>query len=64
MVDAPGRSPGHRNRADLAALPIRSYLRATLGEGDERQPVDRPPLGRPVLTFLQRDFAAGWRGEA
>lgn len=47
----------------LAGLPAGRYLKAWLTEGDEGGLTTDVPLGDvPVLTYLQRDFAAGWRG--
>jgi sulfide:quinone oxidoreductase len=50
------------DRADLAGLPSRSYLKTLLAEGDEGQTTDLP-LGLPVLTYLRLDLEASWRGQ-
>jgi sulfide:quinone oxidoreductase len=52
--------PGER--AELAGLPSGCFLKAWLAEGDEGLTTDLPALGLPVLTYLQRDLQAGWRG--
>jgi sulfide:quinone oxidoreductase len=47
----------------LAGLPAGRYLKAWLTETDEAGLTTDVPLGElPMLTFLQRDLAAGWRG--
>ena len=51
-------------RGELAGLPAGGYLEPWLGTdevADSRTSL--PTLGVPVLTYLQRDFSAGWRGE-
>ena len=51
-------------RGELAALPAGRYLQPSLVERDaEDSTMDLPALEVPVLTYLQRDFQAGWRGE-
>jgi sulfide:quinone oxidoreductase len=51
-------------RGELAGLPAGGYLEPWL-ETDEvdESTTSLPTLGVPVLTYLQRDFSAGWRGE-
>jgi sulfide:quinone oxidoreductase len=51
-------------RGELAGLPAGRYLGRWL-ETDEvaESTTHLPTLGVPVLTYLQRDFEAGWRGE-
>jgi sulfide:quinone oxidoreductase len=52
-------------RQELAGLPAGRFLTAWLGCGeDEELSTHLPGDGVPVLTYLERDFAAGWRGEA
>ena len=51
------------DRGTLAGLPFGSYLTAWLADRDGGQATGLPPLGTPVLTYLERDLAAGWRGE-
>jgi sulfide:quinone oxidoreductase len=51
------------DREELAGLPSGSFLKAWLGGGDEHESTTGlPVVGVPVLTYLQRDLAAGWRG--
>ena len=49
-------------REDLAGLPAGRYLEEWLAAGDVRLSTHLPATGMPVLTYLQRDLAAGWRG--
>jgi sulfide:quinone oxidoreductase len=47
----------------LAGLPAGRYLKAWLAGSDEAGLTTDVPLREvPVLTYLQRDLAAGWRG--
>jgi hypothetical protein len=48
----------------LANLPTGSSLRAFLAEEDDAVTTHLPALGMSVLTYLERDLAAGWRGAA
>jgi hypothetical protein len=51
-------------RADLAGLPAGRYLEAWLAVGADERLTTHLPSGRlPVLSYLQRDLAAGWRGD-
>jgi sulfide:quinone oxidoreductase len=51
-------------RAELAALPAGKYLEPWLGTDEVAESMTSlPTLGVPVLTYLRRDFEAGWRGE-
>ncbi len=51
-------------RGELAGLPAGRYLEPWLGTGEVAESTTHlPTLGVPVLTYLQRDFEAGWRGE-
>jgi len=51
-------------RAELAALPAGRYLGPWLEtDGVAESTTHLPTLGVPILTYLQRDFQAGWRGE-
>ena len=51
-------------RADLAGLPAGRYLEAWLAVGDDEGLTTHLPSGRlPMLSYLQRDLAAGWRGD-
>jgi len=51
-------------RGELAGLPAGGYLDPWLGTDEvEESTTSLPTLGVPVLTYLQRDFSAGWRGE-
>jgi hypothetical protein len=50
------------DRAELAGLPSRCYLKTLLAVGEEGQTTGLP-LGLPVLTYLQRDLEASWRGQ-
>jgi hypothetical protein len=50
-------------RENLAGLPTGPYLKAWLAQED--QPgltTGLPATGVPILTYLQRDLEAGWRG--
>jgi sulfide:quinone oxidoreductase len=52
---------GHQ---EWAGLPAGCFLEASLPEGDDDgQTTHLPAVGVPVLTYLQRDLAAGWRGQ-
>jgi sulfide:quinone oxidoreductase len=52
-------------RQQLAGLPAGRFLTAWLGCGeDEQLSTHLPSDAVPVLTYLERDLAAGWRGEA
>ena len=49
----------------LAGLPTGRFLRAQLAvEGDEGLTTALPSSDVPVLTYLARDFSAGWRGDS
>ena len=51
-------------RGELAGLPAGGYLEPWLGTDEVADSTTSlPTLGVPVLTYLQRDFSAGWRGE-
>ena len=51
-------------RGELAGLPAGRYLEPWLGTDEVAESTTHlPTLGVPVLTYLQRDFEAGWRGE-
>ena len=50
------------DRQELAGLPAGSFLKAWLTDGDDALTTHLPSVGVPVLTYLQRDFEAGWRG--
>lgn len=51
-------------RAELAALPAGRYLGPWLEtDGVAESTTHLPTLGVPILTYLKRDFQAGWRGE-
>lgn len=51
-------------RGELAGLPAGGYLEPWLGTDEvQESTTSLPTLGVPVLTYLQRDFSAGWRGE-
>ena len=51
-------------RGELAGLPAGGYLEPWLGTDEvQNSTTSLPTLGVPVLTYLQRDFSAGWRGE-
>jgi sulfide:quinone oxidoreductase len=51
-------------REELAGLPAGQYLEAWLGAGKRRLATHVPSGSVPVLTYLQRDLAAGWRGRS
>jgi sulfide:quinone oxidoreductase len=47
----------------LAGLPNGRFLKDWLAEGDDDGlTINLPLIGVPVLTYLQRDLEAGWRG--
>jgi sulfide:quinone oxidoreductase len=49
---------------ELVGLPAGPFLKAWLGADDsEELTTHLPASGVPVLTYLQRDLEAGWRGE-
>ena len=51
-------------RGELAALPVGRYLESWLGTHEVAgSTMHLPTLGVPALTYLRRDFEAGWRGE-
>lgn len=51
-------------RGEFAALPASRYLEPWLRPDEVAESTTNlPTLGVPVLTYLQRDFEAGWRGE-
>jgi sulfide:quinone oxidoreductase len=47
---------------DVAARPPGRFLEAWLGASDDLKIMHLPSTGVPVLTYVQRDLAAGWRG--
>jgi hypothetical protein len=51
-------------RGDLGGLPAGRFLNEWIGGiDDDNNTLDLPlTAGIPVLTYLQRDLAAGWRG--
>ena len=50
-------------REDLVGLPAGRFLRESIGGSEHGdQALDLPVSAVPVLTYLQRDLAAGWRG--
>jgi sulfide:quinone oxidoreductase len=51
-------------RPDLLGLPAGRYLDAWLADGEGALSTHLPATGLPVLTYLQRDLAAGCRGDA
>jgi sulfide:quinone oxidoreductase len=51
-------------RGELAGLPAGRYLGPWLGTNAVAgSTANLPTLGVPALTYLRRDFEAGWRGE-
>ncbi len=46
----------------VSGLPVGRHLTSWLVGEDEGLTTQLPPSGVPVLTSLQRDLAAGWRG--
>ena len=51
------------SREELAGLPAGRFLKAWIAETDEGAlTTDLPATQVPLLTYLQRDLAAGWRG--
>jgi sulfide:quinone oxidoreductase len=47
---------------EVAGLPAGRVLTRWLLAGEEGLTIDLPAVGLPVLTYLRRDLAAGWRG--
>jgi NADPH-dependent 2,4-dienoyl-CoA reductase/sulfur reductase-like enzyme len=48
---------------ELAGLPAGRFLDAWLAAENERQTTHLPLGGVPLLTYLERDFLAGWRDD-
>jgi sulfide:quinone oxidoreductase len=53
----PGRAP------ELAGLPAARFIERRLATEEPGLAMHVPSTGVPVLTYLQKDLAAGWRGE-
>jgi len=53
--------PGHA--LELAGLPAARFIERRLATQEPGLAMHVPSTGVPVLTYLQRDLAAGWRGE-
>jgi sulfide:quinone oxidoreductase len=53
-----------RLHEDLAALPAGRFLESWLSAGKQRRTIHVPMGEVPVLTYLERDLAAGWRGRS
>jgi hypothetical protein len=52
-------------RAQFAGLPNGPFLKAWLSNGDDDPlTIGLPATGVPMLTYLERDFAASWRGRS
>jgi sulfide:quinone oxidoreductase len=49
---------------ELGGLPAGRFLNKWLATDDEALTTDLPIVGLPVLTYLTRDFEAGWRSDA
>jgi len=47
---------------ELAGLPAGRFLERWLGVDDERLAMHLPAVGVPMLSYLEKDLAAGWRG--
>ena len=63
-ADVEPRAFDPAGRGELAGLPAGRYLEPWLGKDEVAESTTHlPALGVPVLTYLRRDFAAGWRGE-
>jgi sulfide:quinone oxidoreductase len=54
----PGRDP------ELAGLPTARFIEQRLATQEPGLAMHVPGAGLPVLTYLQTDLAAGWRGDA
>jgi sulfide:quinone oxidoreductase len=52
------------DRVELAGLRSDTFLNAWVTGGEDGLTADVPALRLPVLTYLQRDLEAGWRGQA
>jgi sulfide:quinone oxidoreductase len=48
---------------ELGGLPAGRFLNALLAEDGDALTTHLPVVGMPVLTYLRRDFEAGWRGD-
>jgi sulfide:quinone oxidoreductase len=53
--------PGHALK--LAGLPAARFIERRLATQEPGLAMHVPSTGVPVLTYLQKDLAAGWRGE-
>jgi sulfide:quinone oxidoreductase len=53
--------PGHA--PELAGLPAARFIERRLATEEPGLAMHVPSTGVPVLTYLQKDLAAGWRGE-
>jgi sulfide:quinone oxidoreductase len=53
--------PGHA--PELAGLPAARFIERRLATQEPGLAMHVPSTGVPVLTYLQKDLAAGWRGE-
>jgi hypothetical protein len=47
----------------LAGLPAARFIERRLATQEPGLAMHVPSTGVPVLTYLQKDLAAGWRGE-
>jgi sulfide:quinone oxidoreductase len=47
---------------EVGGLPAGRFLTRWLLAGEEELTMELPSVGLPVLTYLRRDLAAGWRG--
>jgi sulfide:quinone oxidoreductase len=62
-ADVESRTFDRGRRGELAGPPAGRYLEPWLGTDVAESMTHLPTLGVPALTYLQRDFEAGWRGE-
>jgi pyruvate/2-oxoglutarate dehydrogenase complex dihydrolipoamide dehydrogenase (E3) component len=62
-ADVEPRSFDPAHALELAGLPAARFIEQRLATQEPGLAMHVPTTGVPVLTYLQRDLAAGWRGE-
>ena len=63
-ADVEPRAFDPAGRGELAGLPAGRYLEPWLEtDGAAASTTSLPTLGVPIVTYLERDFSAGWRGK-
>jgi sulfide:quinone oxidoreductase len=61
-ADVEPRSFDPRHALELAGLPAARFIERRLATQEPGLAMHVPTTGVPVLTYLERDLAAGWRG--